>query len=129
MRAAGWAQLALAAGSLLIPKTLGWREETARLSPLTRRVFWVYAAYIFASNVAFGAVSAFAPDTLLDGSPLARMVCLFVTGWWGARLVTQIAWFHACAPKGPGYGVAEWMMTALFGVLTWVYARAGLAGP
>ena len=43
---AGGIQLAIALASLAIPGQLGWREETRRLTPLTREVFWTYAAYI-----------------------------------------------------------------------------------
>ena len=46
IRLAGAAQLALALASLAIPSVLGWREETRKLRPLTRQVFWTYAAYI-----------------------------------------------------------------------------------
>ncbi len=71
VRLAGAGQLLLAAVSLTVPRTLGWREETAKLRPLTRHVFWTYAAYIFIAHVCFGLLSALAPRLLLDGSPLA----------------------------------------------------------
>ena len=51
---AGIGQLALALGSLTIPTVLGWREDTAKLKNLTRQVFWTYAGYTWATNVAFG---------------------------------------------------------------------------
>jgi hypothetical protein len=41
--AAGVGQLVLIVGSLAIPRALGWAEETAKLRPLTRQVFWTYA--------------------------------------------------------------------------------------
>ena len=74
---AGLGQLALAAGSLAIPRILNWRSETVKLSPLTRSVFWTYAGYIWGTNVCFGLLSTFAPSWLLDGSPLARAVSGF----------------------------------------------------
>jgi len=43
---AGVGQLALIVASLAIPRVLRWREETAKLRPLTRQVFWTYAIYI-----------------------------------------------------------------------------------
>ena len=52
--AAGAGQLLLAAGSLAIPRVLRWREDVARLRPLTRQVFWTYAWYIWTTNVCFG---------------------------------------------------------------------------
>src|SRR5690349_14911641 len=36
---AGIGQLALAVASLVLPRVLGWRAETAKLRPLTRQVF------------------------------------------------------------------------------------------
>lgn len=51
---AGIGHLALAVGSLAIPKTMGWREDTAKLKLLTRQVVWTYAGYIWFSHVAFG---------------------------------------------------------------------------
>ena len=50
-------QLVLIVASLAIPRVLGWRAETAKLRPLTRQVFWTYAAYIWATNLSFGLVS------------------------------------------------------------------------
>lgn len=58
---AGLGQFGLALGNLAIPRVLGWRGDVAKLRPLTRQVFWTYAAHIWATNVAFGLVSALAP--------------------------------------------------------------------
>jgi len=44
IRMAGIGQLLLAAASLAIPRVLGWKEELARLRPLTRQVF-LYVLY------------------------------------------------------------------------------------
>ena len=64
---AGLTQIAIAASSLAIPRLLHWREETAGLVPLTRQVFWTYAGYIFATNLAFGS-----PPMVFDRSRSAR---------------------------------------------------------
>jgi hypothetical protein len=123
---AGVGQLALAAGSLALPRLLGWREETAKLRPLTGQVFWTYAAYIWATNVCFGALSAFSPDWLLDRSPLARAVAGYITAYWGARVLVQFFYFdRSSAPPGLFYKVADVALSALFLLLTAVYA--GLA--
>ena len=82
--AAGVGQLALVVASLAIPRVLRWPEDLARLRPLTRQVFWTYAGYIWATNLAFGLVSAFAPGWLLDRTPLAGAVCGFIATYWGA---------------------------------------------
>src|SRR5438552_3933801 len=51
---AGLAQVLVASTSLAIPTVLRWREDTAKLRPLTRPVFWTYAGYIWATNLSFG---------------------------------------------------------------------------
>ena len=54
---AGIGQLGLVAASLAIPRALGWPEDLAKLRPLTRQVFWVYAAYIWCTNLALWLIS------------------------------------------------------------------------
>jgi hypothetical protein len=120
--AAGFGQLALAAGSLAIPRVLGWREETARLRPLTRQVFWTYAAYIWCFNVSFGLVSTLVPHWLLDEVPLARAVAGFIAVYWAARVVVQFAWFdRQDMPAGAIYRAGEAALVALFVALVLVY--------
>lgn len=124
--AAGFAQLALALASLAIPRVLGWRRETATLTPLTRAVFWTYAGYIWGINVCLGLVSTLAPAALLDGSTLARAVCAFIALYWGARVAIQLLWFHRLAPTGGRFAVAEAAMLLLFGSLTVLYGALAL---
>lgn len=112
---AGVGMLTLAAGSLAIPRVLGWREQTARLRPLTRQVFWTYAGYILGTNVAMGLLSCLMPDGLVDGTPLARAVCGYVATYWGVRLVLQLTCFDRTdAPPGARYKLAEVALVGLF---------------
>ena len=127
---AGVGQLVLALASLAIPRVLKWREDVARLRPLTRQVFWTYAAYIWGTNVAFGLVSVLAPESLLDGSTLARAVCGFIAAYWGARVVIQLFVFDRTdAPRGSLVALAEVALTALFAALTLVYGWAAVRAP
>lgn len=124
---AGVGQLILAAASLAIPRVLRWREEIAKLRPLTGQIFWTYAAYIWAANVSFGLLSALAPGWLLDGAPLARAVAGYIALYWGARLAIQFAWFdRSDAPRGPLFAVAEVGLVALFAYLALVYGALAL---
>jgi hypothetical protein len=119
---AGLGQLALAFGSLAIPRILRWKEDTDRLRPLTRQVFWTYATYIWVTNVAFGLLSLAAPDWLLDGSGLACAVASYVALYWGARLFVQLFYFdRSAAPPGLFYRGAEAALVGLFVFLTAVY--------
>jgi hypothetical protein len=123
--AAGVGQLALIVASLAVPLVLHWREETAKLRPLTRQVFWMYAGYIWTTNLCFGLLSALAPHWLLNRSPLAAAVTGFITFYWGARLIIQFTCLdRRDAPPGVGIRLAEIALVSLFGFLTLVYASA-----
>lgn len=124
---AGLGQLALALGSLAIPRVLRWREDTGKLRPLTRQVFWTYAAYIWATNVCFGLLAVFAPGWLLDGSPLARAVAAYTALYWGARVGVQFCYFdRSDAPPGRLTTLGELALVALFCCLTVVYGAVAL---
>lgn len=118
---AGLGQLGLAAGSLAIPRVLGWREETMRLTRLTRQVFWTYAGYIWATNVCMGALSALAPQLLLDGTPLARAVCAYIALYWGARLLLQLFCYDRAAVTTAALRLAEVTLAVLFAFLAATY--------
>jgi len=125
VRTAGLLQLALAAGSLAIPRLLGWKDETSRLRPLCRQVFWIYAAYILATHVAFGLLSALSASALLDGSLLAAAVTGFITLWWAARLALQFLYFDRGGfPAGRWYRLGETALVTLFVFLSAVYGGA-----
>ena len=124
---AGLGQLALAAGSVAVPIVLRWREDTARLRPLTRQVFWTYAGYIWTTNVAFGLLSAVAPHLLLDGGPLARIVATYITLYWGVRVIIQFTYFDRTdAPPGRLTQLGEVALVGLFVYLTLVYGALAL---
>ena len=125
LMAAGLGQLALAAGSLAIPRMLGWREDTAKLRPLTRQIFWTYAGYIWSFHICFGLLSLLAPDWLLDRAPLAAAVCGFIAVYWGARLILQFTWIdRSQAPSGAIFVAAEVALVTLFASLVLIYGAA-----
>ena len=121
---AGMIQLAIALASLAIPHELGWSEETKRLEPLTREVFWTYAVYIWSTNVALGLVSLMAATDLASGTVLARSVTGYALLYWGARLGIQLVCFGKHAPEGLRFKLAEGALTLAFAVLTAIYAWA-----
>jgi hypothetical protein len=122
---AGVGQIILILASLAIPQVLRWREETAKLRPLMRHLFWTYAGYIWSTNLCFGLVSALGPHWLLDRSPLAAAVTGFMALYWGARLVIQFTFFdRRDVPPGPWPRIAEAGLVSLLVFLTVVYGGA-----
>jgi hypothetical protein len=125
---AGLGQLCLALGSLAIPWLLGWPAELARVRPLTRQVFWVYALYIWSSHMAFAALSVLASSGLTDGSVLATCVTAFIAVWWGARLVIQFTCLsRSDAPQGSFYRWAEAALVICFVFFTSSYTFAAIS--
>lgn len=126
---AGIGQIGVGAASLGVPRALGWREQTSRLRPLTRQVFWTYASYICMTNLLMGLLSALAPAWLLDGTPLARAVCGYIAAYWGVRLVLQFTYYdRSDAPKGLIYELAHWGFSAAFGYFAGVYGWVAVMG-
>jgi hypothetical protein len=130
LRIAGIGQLVLIVASLAIPRILGWKEETAKLRPLTRQVFWTYAGYIWATNLGFGLLSALAPHWLLDQSGLAAAVTSFIAVYWIARFIIQFTYFDRHDIEGgtpPALLIAgESALVSLFVLLALVYTLAAL---
>ena len=128
VRLAGIGQLVLVAASpFLIPRLLHWHAELALLRPLTRQIFWTYAAYILCFNLAFGLLSSFAPALLLDRSPLAIAVSGFIAGYWVVRILVQFFYYdRSAAPPGAIYVVGEWLLVGLFTYLSLVYLIVAL---
>jgi hypothetical protein len=125
--AAGIAQLGIVAASTAIPRILRWPEDLEKLRPLTRQVFWVYAGYIWCTNLAFGALSAAAPRWLCDDKPLAGAVSAYIAVYWGARLVIQFAYFdRSDMPRGAILRIGEAVLVALFLLLAIVYGTLAL---
>jgi hypothetical protein len=125
--AAGIGQLLLAAASLAVPRVLRWREDLAKVRPLTRQVFWTYAGYIWATNVFFGLISTTLPSSLADRSPLATAVTGFIAIYWLARLAIQFAYFgRSSAPVGLRFQLAEFALVGLFVALTITYGWAAI---
>ena len=87
LRLAGLGQLVLALGSLAIPAVLHWREDVARLRPLTRQVFSVYACIL--TGPWRSPRCRFLAPGLNDRSLLAACVTGFIALWWATRLTIQ----------------------------------------
>ena len=103
---AGVGQLVIVIGSLAIPVVLNWKVDVAKLRPLTRQVFWIYAGYIWTTNLCFGLISVIGPNLLVDGTPLSAAVTGFIALYWAGQ----------CAPLPFFPGVAtypSWKFTAV----------------
>ncbi|WP_316818341.1 hypothetical protein [Pedobacter nyackensis] len=122
---AGIAQLALAAGSLVIPGILKWKEELSKVNTMIKQMFWTYAAYIFVINLCFGLLSVFAVSELLNGSLISLLVCGFIAVYWISRVLIQFLYFDRKSfPAGKLYLLGEVALVGLFVALSIINSLA-----
>jgi len=123
LRIAGVLQIALAAAHLFLSKPLKWPEELSRLSPINRRIFLVHTFFIGLILVLFGALSLFAPETLLVRTDLSDFVLVGLSIFWTIRRVFQWTAYDRSLWRGDRF------RTVVHGVATcvWLYLAAAYA--
>ncbi|ADY51857.1 hypothetical protein Pedsa_1290 [Pseudopedobacter saltans DSM 12145] len=122
---AGFAQIILVFGSLLIPRILQWTVELDKVQTLIKQMFWTYAAYILVINLCFGILSILAFEDLTNGSFLACIVCGFIAIYWISRVAIQFFYFDRTAfPPGIWNKLGEIVFVLLFFFLATVYSWA-----
>lgn len=70
-----------------MPRAVNLRTHIAKLPDFIRKLFWVYYAFIALCLVSFGLITCFYADSLANGTPLARAICLFLAAFWTLRLI------------------------------------------
>jgi len=123
LRLAGALQIALAVLHLFFPKRLHWKEELSRLSLLNRQIFIVHTIFICVVLLLFGALSCFAPQALLQPTPLSRLVLGGFASFWGLRLAFQWFVYDSRLWRGNSFNtLVHVLSTALWIYLASVYA-------
>lgn len=93
LRVAGAGQVAFAFLHPVAAHGLQISRDAARMSVLNGRVFRGLFGYVTALNLLFGLLFLLAPQLLLDGSLLARLVLGTITLYWCARLMLQLFYY------------------------------------
>ena len=77
--------------SAMVPKTLDWKGELAKLIPFLRTLFWVYGIFIVLCIVSFGVISFVNYRALAGGTTLeARSICAFISIFLGSPINHRI---------------------------------------
>src|ERR1044072_1395448 len=87
LRLAGILHLGLLCAGLMMPGVIGLKTHLATLPTFIRRLFWVYYTFIGLCLMSFGSLTFALADTLVEGSVLARALCLFFAAFWALRLI------------------------------------------
>jgi hypothetical protein len=125
LKLAGVLQFGLAAAHLYFPKRFAWREELAKVSLLTRQIFYVHCFFICLVLVMMGLLSLFWTEELTQRGTLARLVLAGMAGFWGLRLVIQLLVYDAKLWKGNRFNTTMHILfTTLWSYYVCVYATA-----
>lgn len=128
LRLVGGSLLVLALLHAFFSKPFRWREELDRLSLLNRQIFYVHTYFVVLTVILFGLLSFVWPETLLDSSLLARLVCAGQAIFWGFRLYCQFAVYHPELWRGkPFQTIVHVFFSLLWAYYTLVYVAACFA--
>ena len=89
LQIAGAGQIGLALAHAAFPKPLKWHEDTSKMSPVNRQIFWVHTYFVALTVGLLGGLSLCCTDVLLAPSPLTRPVLGGYVIFWGFRLYCQ----------------------------------------
>ncbi len=108
--------------SFQVPARLGWREDLPKLIPFNRKLIWKGGAFIVLTILAFGLLTLFLHQEMLEGHRVATGLSLFIGLFWMLRVLTDLFYFsHEDWPKGKLFIIGHFLLTALFAVLSFVY--------
>lgn len=118
----GLANFCVLGAGAQVPARFGWRRELARLSPMNRKLMWVYYGFIGTTIVAFGVLTLLFHDEMLRGERVALGLAAFMGLWWATRVVIDGAVFrHSDWPQGRGFVAGHILLTTTFVAMTAVY--------
>jgi small-conductance mechanosensitive channel len=100
LRVAGGSLVLLSLFHAVLWRTLEWSKDTAKLTPLTARVFAVHTFFIAFVLAALGFLSLLEPELLVEPSRLAKVLLCGVVAFWLARLVLQALVFDKVMGRG-----------------------------
>ena len=120
LRIAGALLLLLAAAHYFLPKELGWKEDLAKVTLLTRQIFYVHVGFIVLVLVLMGTLSLAFAEELATPSRLAKAVLAGLTLFWGLRFLTQ----HFIYDPGHWRGRRRETLAHLGASLLWTYLTA-----
>jgi hypothetical protein len=108
-----------------MPRAVQLRAHLAALPVFIRRLFFVYFGFIGLVLVGFACLTFFFAEAMAAGEPLARALCLLLTGFWGLRLVVATFVFDVRPYLTNGwYRLGYHSLNLVFVYLLAVYALA-----
>jgi len=119
---AGIGHFVVLIASFQVPFRLRWREELHRLSSLNRKLMWVHGGFAVLTIAAFGTLTLWLHNEMLQGDRAARGLAAFIATYWTARIAVDFLYYeHADWPKGWQFIVGHALLIGLFIALATTY--------
>lgn len=108
--------LGLGALHIALPRVLRWGNELAGASLLNREVSYVHCFFIGLACLLWGLLPLTAGHSLLEPSPVTRLVLTGAVIFWASRLVIQLLVFNHHARQS-----TPWCAVSIAGTGLWLY--------
>ena len=134
---AGTGHFLILVASFQVPGCLNWRKELAKLSPLNRKLMWVYGGFTIFTILSFGFLTLLLHDELLRGDRAALALAVFIGLYWAGRIGVDFFYFkHSDWPRGRRFVVGHMLLNSLFlslmgtylALVVWHFGRRGCGG-
>ena len=113
----------LALAHAAFPRYFGWREEFARVSLLSRQMFYVHTFFVAFTVFLMGALACFGTGELLRPALLSRWLLGALTLFWAVRFLFQFFIYSPQLWLGKKFETRMHVLFAFF----WAYV-AGVFG-
>lgn len=117
LQLAGAGLILLALLHAAFPRRFNWKEDTARLSPLNRQIFFVHSFFIALTLILFGVLSFVIAASLAAPSTVSRTVLAGFVVFWLLRLLAQLFVYDASLWRGNRFNTTMHVLFAAF----WTY--------
>ena len=112
---AGAGHFAVLIASFQVPSRLHWKEDLAQLTPLNRKLVWVYGGFTVLTIVAFGLLTLVLHEELIRGDRAALGLALFIGVYWTLRILVEVFYYDSTDwPRGRGMMAGRILLTLLF---------------
>lgn len=117
--------MVLALAHAAFSRYFGWREEFARVSLLSRQMFYVHTFFVALTVFFMGALAFWGAHELLRPTFLARALGGALTLFWAARLFCQFFVYSSQLWRGKAFETRmHWLFALLWTYVTGVFASA-----
>jgi hypothetical protein len=112
---AGVGHFCVLIASFQVPARLHWKEDLRQLTPVNRKLMWVYGGFTVFTIVSFGILTLALHAELLRGDRAALALALFIGIYWTLRIVVEFFYYDlADWPRGRGLVAGRILLTLLF---------------